>query len=65
MLCGTFKNLSNCRDLQLRGEIVMNTDRYKYLGNIVDLSLNMTDNFDIKYKKVPSRIIKVLSKIRT
>ena len=29
MLCGTFKNLSNCRDLQLRGEIVMNTDRYK------------------------------------
>ena len=34
----------------------MNTNRYKYLGNIVDPTSNMTDNLDIKYKKVSSKI---------
>ena len=54
-----------CRDLQLfyRDEIIINIDRYKYLGNIVDQSLNIADDFNIEYKKVSSRI-KILSKIR-
>ena len=67
MLCGRSKKLSKCRcrDLQLfyRDEIIMSTDRYKYLWNIVDPSWNMTDDFDIKYKNVSSRT-KIFSKIR-
>ena len=41
----------------------MNTDCYKFFRNIVDPSLNMADDFDIKHKKVSSRI-KIFSEIR-
>ena len=64
MLCEISRKLTKWRDLQLlyRDKIIMNNYRYKYLENIVDPSLNMTDDFDIKWKKVSFRI-KIVSKM--
>ena len=54
MLLGTQQKLSKCDteiNLTYRGQSIYTTDRYKYLGNVVDPKLTMSDNFESKYKK--------------
>ena len=66
MLFGTTRRLSkaeNGLNLFYRGDLIQNTEQYKYLGNIVDPSLTLNTDFDQKYKKVTKRL-RLLSKIR-
>ena len=66
MLFGTTRRLSkaeNGLNFFYRGDLIQNTEQYKYLGNIVDLSLTLNTDFDQKYKKVTKRL-RLLSKIR-
>jgi len=39
------------------------THQYKYLGNVIHLSLNLTENFQNKYKRVSGRL-QLLGKVR-
>ena len=51
-------NLNICYD----GETLNQTNKYKYLGTPLDLSLSLNDNFNVTYKKVSSglRLLEVL-----
>ena len=66
MLFGTSQRLSkldSSLELYYRGERVNCTDKYKYLGNVVDPALNLNSDFDQKYKKASSRL-RLLTKVR-
>ena len=56
MLCGTAKRVSKSKELKLfyRDERILESSCYKYLGNIVDKTATMSENFDLKYKKASS-----------
>ena len=66
MLFGTTKRISlQNRQLQInyRNTPINNTERYTYLGYILDKNLTMQENFDKAYKKSCNRL-KLLSKLR-
>ena len=65
MLCGTAIRISKSEELRLfcRDERILQSSCYKYLGNIVNPTATMSDDFDAKYKKASSRL-KKLWKIR-
>ena len=65
MLFGTAKRLSkkNHIDLEIEGQQVNHTSSYYYLGNDLDQSLNLNDNFDKTYKRVNGRL-NLLKKMR-
>jgi hypothetical protein len=66
MLFGTTKKLSKiARNLEIkyRGNVINNTSRYEYLGNLIDPALNLNENFQRWYKKASGRI-RFLSKVR-
>ena len=45
-------NLNNCYG----GETLNQTNKYKYLGTLLDLSLSLNNNFNVTYKNVSSRL---------
>jgi hypothetical protein len=66
MLFGTSKRLSKINhglELYYREEQITNTDNYKYLGNIVDSTLTLNEDFDRKYKSTTKRL-NLMSKVR-
>ena len=59
MLFGTSKRLSKLTvnlNICYGGETLNQTNRYKYLGTLLDPSLSLNDNFNITYKKASSRL---------
>ena len=66
MLFGTSQRLAKLDttlELYYRGQRIHNTDKYKYLGNVVDPALSLNLDFDQKYKKTSSRL-RLLNKVR-
>ena len=65
MLCGTAIRILKSEELRLFywGERILQSSCYKYLGNIVNLTATVSDDFDAKYKKTSSQL-KKLWKIR-
>ena len=64
MLFGTGQRLSRINEgleLFYREQNIRSTDKYKYLGNIVDPSLTLNDNFEAKYKTA-LKCLKLLSR---
>ena len=61
MLCGTAIRISKSEELRLfwGGERILQSSCYKYLGNIVNPTATMSDDFDEKYKKVSSQLKKL------
>ena len=55
-LCGTTIRISKSEELRLlyRGERILQSSYYKYIGNIVNPAATMSDDFEAKYKKAPS-----------
>ena len=54
MLVGTSKRLSKLTvnlNVCYGGETLIQTNRYKYLGTLLDPSLSLKDNFNVIYKK--------------
>ena len=59
MLFGTSKRLSKLTvnlNICYGGETLNETNKYKYLGTLLDLSLSLNDNFNVTYKNVSSRL---------
>ena len=59
MLFGTSKRLSKLivnLNICYGGETLNQTNRYKYLGTLLDPSLSLNDNFNGTYKKAYSRL---------
>ena len=59
MLFGTSKRLLKLTvnlNICYGGETFNQTNRYKYLGTILDPSLSLNDNFNVTYKKASSRL---------
>ena len=59
MLFGTSKRLSKLTvnlNICYGGETLNQTNRYKYLGTLLDPSLSLNDNFNVTYKKASSRL---------
>ena len=50
-------------EINMTGQKIVESDRYKYLGIILDKNLNLLSQFDKMYKKVSSRI-KLLARVR-
>ena len=65
MLFGTAKRLANNNNihLELNGQPINNTKSYCYLGNQIDSTLTLNDNFDKTYKKACGRL-HLLDKMR-
>ena len=65
MLFGTFQRLNANPTLNIlyRNERINNTESYTYLGNIIDPTLSLNDNFDKSVKKATTRL-KLLHRIR-
>ena len=66
MLLGTAKKLSKIvkpLEIYYRGTAIHQTHQYKYLGNVIDPSLNLTENFQNKYKRASGRL-RLLGKVR-
>ena len=61
MLCGTAVRIPKSEEVRLfcRGERMLQSSCYKYLGNIVNPTATMSDDFDEKYKKALSRLKKL------
>ena len=53
--------ISKSEELRLlyRGERILQSSYYKYIGNIVNPAATMSDDFEAKYKKAPSRLEKL------
>ena len=52
MLFGTAERLKGKKmNIQYRGELIQSTERYTYLGNVLDPTLLLNDDFQKKYKK--------------
>ena len=65
LLFGTTKRLNNVGksfEVRINTDIINNVCEYKYLGNLVDQSLTLRDDFDGKYRKV-SGIVHLLKKL--
>ena len=59
MLFGTSKRLPKLAvnlNICYGGETLNQTNRYKYLGTLLDPSLSLNDNFNVTYKKASSRL---------
>ena len=58
MLFGTAKRLSTVNNFNVfyRFSIVNQVNSFVYLGNTIDSSLNLNENFDKKYKKASVRM---------
>ena len=58
MLFGTTKRLKTAGEIDVlyNNQRINFTETYKYLGNIVDDHLNLTENFEKSYKKASSRL---------
>ena len=65
MLFGTSKRLSNTNELDIfyRGKKIVCTSSYKYLGSLIDPSLNLNEFFNKTYKKASTRL-RLLEKMR-
>ena len=65
MLFGTAKKLSKTAVLEIyyNHHLINHTTRYKYLGTVLDPTLNLDDHFASVYKKASSRL-RLLSKLR-
>ena len=66
MIFGTSSRLKKTSPLEIKiNETLLNqTTCYKYLGVHLDSSLTMNENFQVKYKKLSSRL-RLLSKLRS
>ena len=65
MLFGTTKRLNNVEksfEVRIYNDVINKVCEYKYLGNLVDQSLTLRDDFDGKYRKV-SGIVHLLKKL--
>ena len=65
MLFGTSKRVSKLTvnlNICYGGETLNQTNRYKYLGTLLDPSLSLNDNFNVTYKNASShlRLMEVL-----
>ena len=57
MLLGTAQRLKGKEiEIRYRGELINSTERYTYLGNILDPTLTLNDDFQRKYKKSSKRV---------
>ena len=63
MLFGTAKKLSAVLEIYYNHHLINHTTRYKYLGTVLDPTLNLNDHFASVYKKASSRL-RLLSKLR-
>ena len=63
-LFGTAKRLSKVNNFNVfyHFNIVNQVNSYVYIGNIIDSSLNLNENFDKKYKKTSVRM-RLLTKV--
>ena len=61
MLCGTAIKISKSEELQLfyQGERILQNSCYKYLGNKVNPTTTMSDDFDAHYKRASSWLKKL------
>ena len=66
MLFGTAKRLATCPEklhLHFREVSINSTKEYKYLGSVIDQTLNLGNNFDQLYKNASKKLNR-LSKIK-
>ena len=65
ILFGTAKRLfkKNTIQLQINGQPIYAVESYCYLGNVLDQSLSLNENFDRAYKRASGRL-SLLSKMR-
>jgi len=64
MLFGTAKRVGNKElTVKYRGKVVNVTERYVYLGNVLDRNLTLNENFHTKFRKAAGRV-NLLKKIR-
>lgn len=67
MLFGSKQMLAKCKDglnITFQGRTLTTCVNYKYLGIVIDGTLNMNKNFDIAYKKASGRL-RLLVKLRS
>ena len=65
MLFGTSKRIgSKIIDIEMKNTKINHTTEYCYLGNLLDPSLNMNQNFEKGYKKASGRL-NLLAKMRS
>jgi hypothetical protein len=66
LLFGTGKRLNNVKkpfEVKFQSNVINNVGEYKYLGNVVDSTLTLRNDFDKKYRKASNRV-QLLQKLR-
>jgi hypothetical protein len=66
LLFGTAKRLNSVKkpfEVKYQSTIINNVSEYKYLGNVVDATVTLSNDFDKKYRKASNRV-QLLQKLR-